>query len=154
MRPLPVSWKMRSISLVPLDRIDHFSPGFSWFSDATWCNLTCISIFRININSFLVNHNILSHNQAIIRAENLCFSTIFLHDLAERRDRSLLEAEVWTSRLGFKPQSWDLSLETGIWASRLGFEPWGWDLRLEAGIWALRLGFEPLGWDLSLEAGI
>ena len=35
------------------------------------------------------------------------------------------EARIWTLRLGFGPQDWDLDLETGIWASRLGYEGGG-----------------------------
>ena len=31
-----------------------------------------------------------------------------------------LKAGIWTSRLGFGPQSWDLGLEAGIWAERWG----------------------------------
>ena len=77
--------------IVSLDRIDHFSPGFLRFSDATLCNPTCISIFRVDISSFIENHKILSHNQAIICAENLRFSTIILRNLAKRRDRSLVK---------------------------------------------------------------
>ena len=33
----------------------------------------------------------------------------------------------------------------GIWTSRLSFGPQGWDLGLKAGIWALRLGSESEG---------
>ena len=53
-----------------------------------------------------------------------------------------LLAGIWTSRLRFWPQGWDLGLQARIWALRLGFGHQGWDLGLETGIWASRLGFE------------
>ena len=52
-----------------------------------------------------------------------------------------LKARIWASRMGFRPQSWDLGLKDGIWFFWLGFEPQGRDLDLKAGIWATRLGY-------------
>ena len=31
-------------------------------------------------------------------------------------------AGIWTSRLRFGPQDWDMRLEATVWASKLGFE--------------------------------
>ena len=48
------------------------------------------------------------------------------------------------SPLGLKDRSlavrWDLGLKVGIWTSRLGFGPQGWDMGFEAEIWAWRWG--------------
>ena len=59
-----------------------------------------------------------------------------------------LLAGIWTSRLRFGPQGWDLGLQARILAFRLGFGPRGWDLGLKTGIWASRLEFGPRDWDL------
>ena len=42
-----------------------------------------------------------------------------------------LEARIWTLRLRFWPQDWDLGLKTGIWDSRLGFEGGGTEEKKE-----------------------
>ena len=65
-----------------------------------------------------------------------------------------LEAGIWTSRLGFGPQDWDLGLMAKIWALRLRFGPGHWDLGLVGGIRSRRrrrnfcicesIGFQPL----------
>ena len=57
-------------------------------------------------------------------------------------------AGIWTSRLRFGPQGWDLGLQARILAFRLGFGPRGWDLGLKTGIWASRLEFGLRDWDL------
>ena len=90
MRSVSTSSKLRLNLKVSWDHVNHFSPGFLWFLDAIWCNLTCFSIFCIDNSSLLDNQHFLSHIQAIFGAESSRFSTIILHNLAERRDRSLL----------------------------------------------------------------
>ena len=90
MRPYPLLPKLRVILTISLDRAMHFSSGFSRFPDAIWCYLTCFSIFPIEKSSLLDNHDFLLYIIAIFRAEISRFSTIILHDLAERGDRSLL----------------------------------------------------------------
>ena len=41
-------------------------------------------------------------------------------------------AGIWTSRLRFGPQGWDLGIEAGIWATRLvGFEGGGMEKEKE-----------------------